>query len=103
MNRTSVFKLTTDDWYGSYTISDYYNGVEKPMLVEVIYNGRIEMSNPEYPDHPPVWRVSVWGNDDCGMEMDILSEGVAKDMFLRVISMKYVDRDDLIRLGFVSA
>ena len=70
------------------------------MLVEVTYHGNIVAYNP---GEPPVWRTSVWGNDDCGMEFDSPTESDAVEKFFQVISMQYVDRNDLIRLGFVSA
>lgn len=98
--RVEVLKLTQDDWYGSYELTGYYKGLEKPMVVEVIFNGNITAYNPK---SEPVWRTCVWGNDDCGMEFDCATEAEAWNKFLQVIGMDYVNRDRLIALGFVSA
>jgi hypothetical protein len=96
--RVEVLKPTQDDWYGSYTIDGRYNGVDKQMFVEVIFNGNISP-----PGQTPTWRTCVWGNDDCGMEFDCSTEAEAWNKFLQVIGMKFVNRDELIKLGFVSA
>lgn len=98
--RVEVLKPTQDNWHGSYTLDGWYKGVEKPMFVECIFNGNITAY-----DHKlaPVWRTCVWGNDDCGMEFDCATEAEAWNKFLQVIGMKYVNRKDLIDLGFVSA
>lgn len=95
--RVEVLKPTQDDWYGSYTINGGYNGVTNQMFVEVIFNGNISS-----PDRAPTWRTCVWGNDDCGMEFDCSTETEAWNKFLQVIGMKFVNRDELIKLGFVS-
>lgn len=98
--RVNVFKLTRDNWCGSYRLDHWHNGKEKPMLVEVIFNGNITAHRP---DEPPVWRTCVWGNDDCGMEFDCDTEAKAWNMFLQVVGLEYVDKDELIKLGYVSA
>ena len=98
--RVSTFKLTRDNWYGSYRIDGYHAGVDRPMLVEVIFNGNITAYNPT---QAPVWRTCVWGNDDCGMEFDCDNEAQAWNMFLQVIGLDYVDMDTLRSLGYVSA
>lgn len=94
MQRISTFKETQDNWYGSYRLDSSYMGREKPMLVEVIFNGNIGDG---------VWRTCVWGNDDCGMEFDSHLEAEAWNKFLQVIGMKYVNMADLVALGFISA
>jgi hypothetical protein len=96
--RVEVLKRTDDDWYGSYTINSGYKGVKEQMFVEVIFNGNISP-----PGHTPTWRTCVWGNDDCGMEFDCATETECWNKFLQVIGMKFVNRDKLIELGFVSA
>lgn len=93
--RTKVFKVTRDDWYPSYFLEDH----RKVMLVEVTYHGKLATFN----NSPPVWRTSVWGNDDCGMEIDCATEQEAWDKFVQVISMDYVDRVSLKAIGFISA
>ncbi len=98
--RVEVLKPTQDDWCGSYIIEHWYNGVEKQMFVQCIFNGNITAYDPK---QAPVWRTCVWGNDDCGMEFDCDTEAEAWNKFLQVIGMKFVNRDKLIELGFVSA
>lgn len=100
MRPVNVFKPTHDDWYGSYRLSGFYSGDSDTMLVEVTFCGNITEN---MPDHAPVWRTCVWGNDDCGMEYDCDNENQAWCMFLEVIGMEHVDRDVLKELGFVSA
>jgi len=98
--RVEVLKPTEDNWYGSYKIQDWYNGVREQMFVEVIFNGNITAYDPKL---APVWRTCVWGNDDCGMEYDCDNETQAWNMFLQVIGMKFVNRQALKDLGFVPA
>ena len=95
--RVEVLKPTQDNWHGSYSV-DGYNGVRNHMFVEVIFNGNISP-----PGETPLFRTCVWGNDDCGMEFDSYLEGEVWNKFLQVIGMKFVNRDELIKLGFVSA
>lgn len=68
-----VFKLTHDDWHGSYRFEGYHHGVKNPMLVEVSLHC--------FPnDH----RVTVWGNDDMGMEKEFSnSETAGETRFTR--------------------
>jgi hypothetical protein len=94
MLEVKVFKPTNDDWYGSYKINGWHEGVKDRMLVEVIFCGNIGDG---------VWRTCVWGNDDCGMEFDCSTEAECWTMFLQVIGMESVDMVALRNLGFVSA
>ena len=96
--RIEVLKQTSDDWYGSYYLEDWYKGKKKQMFVEVIFNGNISP-----PGKTPTWRTCVWGNDDCGMEYDCDTEVEAFNMFLQVIGQESVTREFLSSLGFVSA
>jgi hypothetical protein len=96
--RIEVLKQTSDDWYGSYHIEDWYKGKEKQMFVEVVFNGDISL-----PGETPIWRTCVWGNDDCGMEYDCDTEAEAFNKFLQVIGQESVTREFLSSLGFVSA
>jgi len=98
-NEICVFKPTQDDWCGSFELVGWLDGVQNQMLVEVCFHGNI--SPPD--SRPPVWRTSVWGNDDCGMEVDCATEAEAFNLFLQVIGWKFVNRDQLKALGFVSA
>lgn len=94
MKRVDVFKKTNDEWYPAFEM-----GGEK--LVEVSF---IQLT-PWLPVEERLWRVCVWGNDDCGMERDFApnEETHAWTIFLNVIGEEYVDMKFLLSLGFVSA
>ena len=94
MKRVDVFKKTNDDWYPAFEM-----GGEK--LVEVSF---IQLT-PWLPAEERIWRVCVWGNDDCGMERDFQpnEERLAWTTFLTVIGEEYVDMKFLSDLKFVTA
>jgi hypothetical protein len=92
--RVEVLKPTNDDWCGSYQIQGYHKGVKNQRLVQVFFNGMIGDG---------VWRTSVWGNDDLGMEFDCATETECWNKFLQVIGMDCVDVVALRELGFVYA
>ena len=89
-NNITVFKDTSDDFHGN-----YFNHLVR---VEI----KINISPPT---RQMVSRVSVWGNDDfgfikdfeCVYENDPLK---ALDLFYKVIALKGVTIDSLIKLGF---
>lgn len=88
-----VFVRTTDDWYPSYTLSP-----SGERVVEVTFT----QTGPR----PPVdglWRVCVWGGDDCGMERDFTDETEAWSCFLQVIGSKTVTMKLLREMQFLSA
>ena len=93
--RFLVFKETSDNWYGNYIVTSPY--VKE--LVEVEFHGNIAL-----PKEPvPFYRVSVWGNDDCGMEFDCDNEKLALSVFMEVIGWDDVKKKKLSDLGFKSA
>lgn len=94
--RYSVYKTTTDNWCGNYQIITPYSTTE---LVEVKFHGNIASPN----ESVPYYRVSVWGNDDLGMEFDCDNEREANTIFMQVIGLESVTFKNLKSLGFVSA
>jgi hypothetical protein len=90
--RVEVFKRTQDDWYGNYRV-----------VGDQRVSDLVEVSFLSLEPGQTSWRVCVWGNDDCGMELDFEKETEAWNMFLQVIGPSYVNRNSLIALGFVSA
>jgi hypothetical protein len=90
----SVFKPTNDEWYPSFKIDGWYDGIKNQALVEVTFTGQLSDGT---------WRVCAWGADDHGMELDQETEGHALTTFMQVIGMNYVNIKDLITLGFISA
>lgn len=95
-NRTSIYKLTQDDWHGNYFVEMSGNHCLGE-AVEVIFNGNITTNE------APIWRVSIWGTDDFGMEKDFYCQKAASNCFVEVISHDYIGRDMLIKMGFVTA
>jgi hypothetical protein len=92
MKKINVYKKTLDDWYPSYKLT---NNVE---LVKVSFT----TTGP----NPPIngeWRVCVWGNDDCGMEIDFIDEKKALSIFMEILGCDYVNMELLKDLGFKSA
>jgi hypothetical protein len=100
MDKVEVFKPTQDDWSGSYRFDGRYEGDENQMLVAVMFLGNICASELT---KAPVWRTSVWGNDDYGMEYDCDNETEAWTMFLQVIKMEFVNKEALRKLGYTQA
>lgn len=98
--RIAVLKPTQDNWYPSYAVEGSYNGVRNQMMVEVKFHGNIRCYDSKI---NPVWRTSVWGADDCGMDFDCETESECWDKFIQVLRMNFVNRDELIKLGFVYA
>ena len=92
-DRVELFKETDDNWYPSYTLEGF-----KQKLVQVAFHGNISP-----PNEPKVYRVSVWGADDIGMEYDCSRAGESWSMFVRVINMKKVNVAELKQMGFVHA
>ncbi len=93
--RVEVLKETDDDWHGSYVYPDWYKGVQNQGFVKVSFHGNIAV-----PGNDPMWRVSAWGNDDLGMDIDFKTEAEATEMFLTVISLNKVNKQQLRDLGF---
>ena len=93
--RVDVFKRTQDDWYGNYRIVGDQRVSD---LVETSFM-KLEPMN----TGGPLWRVCVWGNDDCGVEKDFESETEAWNTFLQVIGLPFVNRSLLTAMGFASA
>lgn len=81
------FKKTQDNWFPNY----------RDDVVRVTFHGNIGSSE------DPCCRVSVWGEDDCGMEYDCDTESEAWNIFLQVINMKYVNKAALKEMRFMFA
>lgn len=92
--RTSVFKQSSDDWYGNYEIADDGRHVGKK-YVEVSL----------LPLRPEGHRVCVWGNDDCGMERDFLEEDKlsAQELFSKICLEPILSKELLETYKFVRA
>ena len=89
-----VYKLTTDDWCPSYTLSLGVSwGKVVPVVLCVVGN----------PGTSQGWRVAVWGADDCGMEKDFTTREEARTCFFAVVELPDVTMKILREMGFVSA
>lgn len=86
MKRVYCFRPTLEDWYGNFKISDDARyGVTK--FVCVTYHGNISPY-----DQTPIYRVSVWGNDDFGFDKDFgeFEESSAFELYLDLCSIEYI-------------
>ena len=75
-----VFKLTDDDWYPPFWLS------EGRHLVMVAFDN---LDTGEY-------RVSAWGQDDMGLERDFDNESQAWNVFQQIIGLEKVNQHQLI-------
>jgi hypothetical protein len=85
-----VYKETQDDWFPCYKLIHHTN------LVIV----RFSKLRPETNSN---WRVSVWGEDDCGMEWDNDNEATTFNVFLQTIGLEYVNKSNLKSMGFITS
>lgn len=85
--RIEHFKNTKDDWYPNYPNNQ----------VRLTYHSCINSYKPE---SEWVYRVSVWGNDDFGIDRDFKDPMEAKRMFNKLDAMKFINHQDLYDLGF---
>ena len=99
--RCSVFKMTRDNWYPSYLLTEMEYGNTAQNRPE---DKLVCVSLSKLP-HGSDWRVSVWGADDCGMECDFdkNSRRRAQELFQEVIEQEFVNRSWLKSKGFVNA
>lgn len=88
--RVEQYKPTQDDWCPNFP----NNTVVVSLLTNMKFDGK-------------VWhRVSVWGNDDCGMEREFYTKAArdeARRVYEEVIALPYVNMRTLKTMGFVSA
>lgn len=97
-DRIEVFKLTHENWNGSYKIEGWYDGTTDNKLLKVSFFKLL----PPTP-YPTNWRTCVWGDDDFGMEYDSVTKEDAFARFMQVIHMEFVSKAALKDLGFVWA
>ena len=89
MDKINVLKETHDYWYGNF-------GGDK---VKLIYHGNI-VPPIERLNEIPLYRVSVWGNDDFGMIFDTNNENEAKELYASLSKKSFIDKDYLQSLDF---
>ncbi len=96
---TRVFKHTHNDWYPCWKL-------DRPDARFPLSKGLVQVSVIQFIDKSG-YRVSVWGADDDGMEMDFGNSGQdrikAIHMFKKLIKRDYVNKSYLAQLGFVRA
>jgi len=88
MKPIDVFKKTDEDWYGNFKIKDDHRYPDRFVRLSLS-----QLDNKEY-------RVSVWGNDDLGMELDFVDKSVARDLFSKLCLKDVINRRLLLSLGF---
>jgi hypothetical protein len=74
-------KSTEDDWYGNFENN----------TVKLTYH-------PQLADGK--YRVSIWGNDDFGIDKDFDSPAEAEEVFCKLKIKKVINKNDLYALGF---
>ena len=89
MNNTAIFKRTHDCWYGNYDNDE----------VKLIYHGDI-LQHQKNSGEVPLYRVSVWGNDDFGMTFDTTDENEAKELYILLSEKPFIDKEYLQSLKF---
>jgi hypothetical protein len=92
--RSSVFKVTADEWYPSYQLTRYHDGIYQQRLVEVSFVPLISSGGG--------YRVCAWGGDDFGLERDYPQEDAmeAWEMYVKVIEQAVVNVIFLEQNGF---
>lgn len=80
----TMYKKTSEDWYPSFLVGN-------SLLVRVNLHDLL--------DHG--WRVSVWGDDDRGMEKNFQSMDDAKKCFQSICLWYFVDEKALLDSGFM--
>ena len=86
----TTIKFTQDEWYGNST--KLHNG--KPTRT-------VEVSEHLYNDG--TGRISIWGNDDFGLEKEYNTHEEAKATFDIIKKMEYVNIQPLKDMGFFNA
>jgi hypothetical protein len=89
----NVFVPVQEDWYPSFKI-DYQGEI---LLVHVTLHESCLLQSVN-----PFIRVSIWGEDDCGMDKDYLPTEMDKAIadWLMVIQKKNMTREWLKEQGF---
>lgn len=99
-DRIEVFKLTDENWDGSYKVKGRYDGATYTQLLKVSF---FKLPPSTAPKEPPIWRTCVWGSGGVGMEYDAAMKEDAFARFMQVIRMEFVSEAALKDLGFVWA
>lgn len=81
-----LYKKTDDDW------SSNFDG----NLVELEFHGNINHSGSGL----PIYRISVWGDDDIGMDRDFDNKADAIKFFEKVEALPVLNHKELLSLGF---
>jgi len=84
MKRKSVFIKATDDWCPNFPNDEVELSICKLTFPETLY------------------RVSVWGADDCGMNVDIKDINEALALYNKIKSKGTVNMQYLSKLGLES-
>lgn len=90
MRRISCFKPTSDDWYPCYKIANdqrHQGGFVEVALRTIDPEGKI-------------YRVSIWGADDLGMDQDTSDPMEAQEWYNRVVNASIVSKKELLIWGF---
>jgi hypothetical protein len=81
-NKIQIFKHTTDDWHPNFE----NNLVSITLIPDDSYGNE--------------FRISIWGEDDCGREKLYKTESSALSEFIDIIRLESISRADLKQRGF---
>lgn len=80
------YKKTDDDWCSNFAGD----------LVCLKFHGNINPPNSK----TKLYRVSVWGDDDIGMDIDFDKKTEAISFFTKVDAMPVLNQKELLAMGF---
>lgn len=90
MKTIRVYKETSDNWYGNFSIKNDARFVKADLVMIKFFK---LLDNKTY-------RVCVWGNDDFGMEYDTKDKDKAKKIFSKIILQPVLEKVYLEQMGF---
>lgn len=85
----TIYKPTDDDWWGNFDNN----------TVELSFRGNINRKH-RTPNVGAIYRISVWGNDDFGMDRDFSSIKKALAFFKKVEQLPVLNQKQLLSMGF---
>lgn len=90
-----AFIEVKESWYGNYEISED----QRHLGAKLVYVRLSKFSDDSG------FRVSVWGNDDFGMEKDFKSHEYkqAEELYVKILLTKFPTQEYLWTLNFVHA
>lgn len=104
-----VWKVTLDNWYPSFKIRENSQFAPSPnqiLGVKVVFRAMPDLDEMARRGGFYIggWKVSVWGDDDTGLEKEFTlpdDRQEAFDLFQTIIAMKEVSYQEMLDMGLV--